>query len=124
MKDGYLLDTSILIWAVQDDERLSDTHRHILTGADPVLVSVASFWEIAIKQSLGKLRIDGDLRAVIRDSGIELLPIRLDHIDRILDLPFHHRDPFDRMLIAQARAEKLTILTSDRHFRSYDITLV
>jgi PIN domain nuclease of toxin-antitoxin system len=95
-----------------------------IAAADEVLVSVVSFVEIGIKVALGKLRVPDRLPDRVREAGVELLGLAPEHVLAIGDLPLHHRDPFDRLLIAQARAEGLTILTADREFSHYDVPLV
>lgn len=118
-----LLDSNVLLWFVGgDSERISSALRtRIEAGA---LVSVASFWEIAIKKGLGKLEAPDDLPARVQELGFELLPIELEHVWAVGDLPPHHRDPFDRLLIAQARAERLAVLTADSAFGAYDVEVI
>jgi PIN domain nuclease of toxin-antitoxin system len=120
---GYLLDTHTLLWSLDNDRRLSARHRQIIESEPNVYVSVATLWEIAIKRSLNKLEVSPDINTVIHEAGYHQLGIERAHIDALLPMPLHHRDPFDRMLIAQARVENLSILTSDRHFASYDVAL-
>jgi PIN domain nuclease of toxin-antitoxin system len=119
----YLVDTHILLWALDDSPRLSDRHRRIITSGPPLLVSMASMWEIAIKQSLNKLDApEGFVEGVVR-AGFGFLGIELAHIEALRSLPRHHGDPFDRMLVAQAQIEGLIVLTADRRFSDYDIEL-
>lgn len=109
-----LLDTHIFIWAVTDSPKLSHEARRQILAADEVYVSAASIWEIAIKSGLGK--IEGDvvqMVSAIEGSGFLELPVTADHAARVADLPLHHRDPFDRLLVAQAMTEPLTLLTAD-----------
>lgn len=87
-------------------------------------VSIASIWEITIKISRGKLVLPGKLEAAVDGMAAALLTITLAHVDRVGSLPFHHRDPFDRMIIAQAMEEGLTIVTRDRHFQAYGVPLL
>jgi len=115
-----LLDTHVVLWWLADDERLSSEAREII--ADPenaIFVSAASAWEVVIKQSLGKLRIDGDFEAEVRGNGFALLPISFSHAAEIGHLPPLHRDPFDRMLVAQSRVENLSLMTADTEILSY-----
>jgi len=124
-----LLDTHALLWICSGDGRLSERARAAaLDDRSELLFSVASWWEIAIKVGLGKLELQADWAAAIRremrHNGIEWLPVRPEHCERIPSLPFHHRDPFDRLLIAQAQAEKLTIITCDPHFAAYDVDVL
>ena len=117
-----LLDTHALLWWLTDDPALSATAREGL--ADPVnepLVSAASVWEIAIKRSLGKLTAPNDLPDRIAEQGFSWLPVSAAHAWQVRELPAHHRDPFDRLLIAQALVERLAIITTDAHFNDYDI---
>lgn len=114
-----LFDTSALIrWHAGDvgPEAVRTVQR-----ADVVVVSAVSAWEIAIKRALGKLRFDDPVEDVIADYGFYTLPITVRHGDRLRELPFHHPDPFDRLLIVQAMEEGLTILTSDRAFEPYRV---
>jgi PIN domain nuclease of toxin-antitoxin system len=89
-----------------------------------VFVSAASAWEIAIKAALGKLRIPGTVEAGVEGSGFSRLPIDFRHAAAVADLPLHHADPFDRMLIAQARTEGLVIVTQDRQFEPYGVPVL
>jgi PIN domain nuclease of toxin-antitoxin system len=120
---SYLLDTHVLLWSLNSDPRLSHHHFEIIEAKENLTVSVVSIWEIAIKRSLGKLTIRDDLLGNIARRPIRILPIDEVHALETEHLPFHHRDPFDRMLISQARVEELTILTSDKRFTSYDVLL-
>lgn len=119
----FLIDTHVLLWAISGDQRLSPRHRDILDAGEGLAVSVVSIWEIAIKRSTGKLTIDGDLLQVISSRAIPLLRIDEHHATRVELLAHHHRDPFDRLLIAQAQVEKLSILTADPAFARYDVAL-
>lgn len=115
-----LLDTNALLWFVWgDSKRISPGLKaRIEVGA---MVSIASFWEIAIKKALGKLQAPDDLPTRVQAMGFELLAIELEHAWALHDLPQHHRDPFDRLLIAQARIESLVLLTADPAFDAYDV---
>ena len=119
----YLIDTSILLWDLMDDPRLNATHSELLLGDDPKFVSIATLWEIAIKVAVGKLRMPQRLLQTLRESDVQLLDISPEHALHCAAMPLHHGDPFDRMLIAQAQLEKMTVLTSDRHFALYDVLL-
>jgi PIN domain nuclease of toxin-antitoxin system len=119
----YLIDTHVLLWDLSDDPRLSQAHAAILTGEEPKFLSVASIWEIAIKVSAGKLQLPADFLDVVVESEVGLLTILPEHAWEVGKLPPHHNDPFDRLLICQARREGLTILTSDRRFSAYDVAL-
>ena len=119
-----LLDTHILLWALADDPRLRQEVRKALLNADALVVSAATIWEISIKRALGKLSIEGDPVSFARRAGCQPLPISWDHADAAGNLPPHHADPFDRLLIAQARCEGLTLATADRMFRHYEVDLL
>jgi PIN domain nuclease of toxin-antitoxin system len=120
----YLADTYILLWALGDDDRLAERHRAILLSAAEVFFSAASVWEIAIKKSLGKLTAPSDLASVLPRAGFRALDITAIHAEAVGSLPPHHADPFDRLLIAQARIEKMTLLTVDGQFSRYDVDIV
>lgn len=120
---GYLLDTHVFLWDLADDKRISPVHDEILLGDAPKYLSVASLWEIAIKASIGKLTIPPGLLETIEASDVKLLPILPEHALHTSSLPRHHGDPFDRLLIAQAQLEGLTLVTADSHFASYDVAL-
>lgn len=120
-----LLDTHALMWWLTDDPALSAPARAAI--ADPVnepLVSTTSVWEIAIKRSLGKITAPDDLPDRIIDDGFQWLPISADHAWRVRRLPLHHRDPFDRLLVAQALAEGLPIVTADRNLERYGVEVL
>ncbi|MER8866300.1 type II toxin-antitoxin system VapC family toxin [Mesorhizobium sp. M0751] len=124
MSRQYLVDTHILLWVLNADSRLSDHHRDIFLAGEDVVVSVVSVAEIAIKKSLGKVTLTGNIVEILRSNGIPILSVNELHAARLEHLPFHHRDPFDRLLIAQAQIEGLTVVTADRHFSAYDVALV
>lgn len=119
-----LLDTEAFIWWDAGDPRLGDQARSLIQGAVDVYVSAASAWEIAIKQALGKLRTTRDPSRAVLDAGFSALPVSFEHAAAVRSLRPHHRDPFDRLIIAAARVEGLAILTSDERFKPYDIPLV
>jgi PIN domain nuclease of toxin-antitoxin system len=117
-----LVDTHVVLWWLADDPALSPTARDAI--ADPTnepLVSAASVWEIAIKRSLGKLTTRDDLPDRIAAEGFAWLPISAQHAWRVRELPLHHRDPFDRILVAQALTERLPVVTDDAHFGEYGV---
>ena len=122
---NYLLDTHTVLWFITDDNKLPQKAKELIQNLDNIcFVSIASFWEIAIKYALGKLQLTVDLEeifTIIEDSNLETLPITKKHILRSSKLSFHHRDPFDRLIIAQADHEKLTIITKDKQFLNYEI---
>ena len=89
-----------------------------------IFVSAVVIWEIRIKEALGKLEIAADFFNIVKQQGFEILSITAQHANKVGDIPMHHRDPFDRMLIAQAIEESLTIVTHDRAFKAYEIPLI
>jgi len=120
-----LLDTHTLIWALEDNPALSAAAREaIIDGNNIVFVSAVSVWEISIKKALGKLDAPDTLLEEIERHRFTPLEIALEHGDRAGKLPPIHLDPFDRMLIAQAQVEGLTILTADPQFRRYDVEVL
>ena len=119
-----LLDTHVLLWWREANPRIEgDAHRCVATASE-VCVSAASAWEVAIKVVLGKLRIPGPLAEAVADSGFVALPITFAHAAAVTGLAPHHADPFDRMLIAQALVEDLTIVTHDRRFAPYGVSVI
>ena len=124
-----LLDTQIFLWFLEGGSRIPrEARAAIASGDNTVLVSAASVWEIAIKASLGRLVIGRAdvvrLPELVTASGFDELPIRLEHAAAVAALPPHHRDPFDRLLIAQAQTEALTLVTGDSMIRAYDVPVL
>jgi len=120
-----LLDTHALLWWLADDPALSVEARTIISSTKNIIfVSSASIWEISIKKNLGKLIAPDDLEIAISDSGFQTLNIAPSHAHFAGSLPRHHEDPFDRMLIAQAKLEDLTLITHDKRFKNYEIPLI
>ena len=120
-----LLDTHVLIWWMSGDEQLGlNAQKHISSTENSIYVSSASVWEMSIKQQLGKLSVQDDIESLVEELGFSALPISLFHGQQAGRLPTHHHDPFDRMLIAQAQAEGLQILTKDEHFPAYGVRLI
>ncbi len=118
-----LLDTHTLLWWLSDNETLRDEARSAIAAeGNSVFVSAASAWEISIKRSRGKLDAPTDLEEQVTRNRFEPLPINISHAHTAGSLPRHHDDPFDRMLIAQAQAEELTLVTRDTRFDLYDVT--
>ncbi|HEY6793475.1 MAG TPA: type II toxin-antitoxin system VapC family toxin [Kineosporiaceae bacterium] len=118
-----LLDTHVVLWWLTDDDALSAGVKETIDTEAEVFLSAASVWEISIKQSLGKLTGAADLPDVLDRCGLIELPIRSRHAIEAGSLPLLHRDPFDRMLIAQARCEGLTLLSRDAQVERYDVSL-
>ncbi|HZV54288.1 MAG TPA: type II toxin-antitoxin system VapC family toxin [Rhodocyclaceae bacterium] len=115
-----LLDTHIFLWAVTDSRKLKAAARQRMLAADQIYVSAASIWEIAIKARLGKIQGDPEqLALVIEDSGFIELPVSARHAARVAQLPLHHHDPFDRLLVAQSLSEPLLLMTADEVLARY-----
>ena len=125
---NLLLDTHTTIWFITEDETLPVHLKELIEdGANTCFVSVASLWEMGIKYSLGKLDLTVDLKRIfelINQSGLTILPITTNHILTNTTLEFHHRDPFDRLIIAQAKSEGLTIASRDGRFKEYNVELI
>jgi PIN domain nuclease of toxin-antitoxin system len=119
-----LLDTHVVLWELEGSRTVSPAAREAIEQATDLLFSVVSFAEIGVKAAIGKLSVPSDLRERVLDSGVKVLPLDADHGLAVGALPVHHRDPFDRLLIAQARAEHLTMVTADRRIAAYDVSLV
>jgi PIN domain nuclease of toxin-antitoxin system len=117
-----LLDSHVLLWFAATDPTLgSETDAAILNDANRVLVSVASVWELEVKRAKGLLRVPRDVGARLNSGGFDLLDVKLDHVVRAAELPPHHGDPFDRMLVAQAQSEGAVLVTADAAVRVYDV---
>lgn len=119
-----LLDTHIFLWWRGEPARLTSEVRSRIATADIVFVSAASAWEAGIKVSLGRLQLPDTMEAGVTASGFEKLLITFSHAERAAGLPPHHRDPFDRMLVAQAQAEGLTLVTRDRLLEPYEVEIL
>jgi len=124
-----LLDTHVFLWWITDDQRLSSRVREIIAdGTNEILFSAASGWEIAIKTRLGRLQLPDDPEIFIPEqlelNAIEVLPVQIGHALHVYQLPSHHRDPFDHLLIAQAQLEKLPILTADPQISRYPVEII
>lgn len=124
-----LLDTHAFLWWIVDDPRLSAAAREVIAeGDNEIFLSAASAWEMAIKSRLGRLRMPADFQRFVSDqvdlNGFRVLPVRLAHALRVHGLPDHHRDPFDRMLIAQGQVENMPLISGDRRLRAYGVPLV
>lgn len=123
-----LLDTHTFIWYVEDDARLPETTKEIIKSEEnTILISIASLWEISIKTSLNKLTLKASIEEIINlimENGFELLPILPSHIIKNNLLEYYHRDPFDRMIIAQGLSEEIVIVGKDEMFDKYDVTRI
>ena len=126
---AFLLDTNVFLWLHRDPERIRAAARRQLLAADAQFaLSVASAWEMVVKQAAGKLALPGPARAwlpqAIDELRCDLLPLDLDHAREVALLPLHHRDPFDRMIVAQARVEGLTLVTADKALARYQVEIL
>ena len=122
----YLLDTHTLLWFITEDEELSDRARQlILDSNNEIFLSIASLWEIAIKVNIGKLALDKPFNQLFPDEldshGIEILNITINSLIHLTTLPFHHRDPFDRLIIAQALDEGISVISVDSALDPYGV---
>jgi PIN domain nuclease of toxin-antitoxin system len=124
----FLIDTHAFLWSFREPERLSRPVARLLTSSDSeVFLSVVSLWEIALKVRSGKIDLpeDGQFFAERMEAiGLRSLEVQFAHVERVFQLPDHHRDPFDRLLIAQAQVEGLSIITSDAAFSQYDVKVI
>ncbi len=124
-----LLDTNAFLWFISGSDRLSNKAlNYIADFENDLVISAASLWEIAIKTSLGKLELlspfDQLLPSQLEKNDIAVLSIELTHLTKTIDLEFHHRDPFDRLIIAQGITEKIPIITSDAVFAKYPVDII
>ena len=125
MRNNFLLDTHIFVWVMEGSKLLPESIKNKI--ADPhnkIFVSAVSIWEIVIKRNLKKIKIDFDIETSIGKAGIEVLAIEASHALEIEKLPPHHKDPFDRMLVAQAIVEKLMIITQYEKIKKYDVSVL
>jgi PIN domain nuclease of toxin-antitoxin system len=125
----YLIDTHVFLWFLEGDQRLHKRVRSLIaTSENEIWLSIASLWEIAIKTNLGKLTLSKPFAELIpqqlAENDIVVLPISLDDLNVVVNLPLHHRDPFDRLLIAQAISRSIPLISDDGNFSVYPITLV
>jgi len=125
---NLLVDSHALIWFITDNNKLPiNTKKFIESNDNDCYVSIATFWEIGIKNSIGRLDLNSDLQKIFRiieESGFDILPITTNHILQNADLELYHQDPFDRIIIAQAMVEKMTIITKDTQFKNYNTPIV
>jgi len=125
---NVLLDTHTAIWVLTDNQKKLSTQAHrSISRATQVFMSTASAWELAIKVGNGKLNFEGGAKNFIQqleDNGVLILPIRYEHIIQAESLPHHHRDPFDRLLVATAMHENLTIITADQNIPAYGVPVI
>lgn len=125
---NLLLDTHALIWFLNGDQNLSGKAKNAIEASEnSKIVSIASVWEIAIKLSIKKIRFQNGFNnflELIEENGFEILPITFDHTIVLSNLKFIHRDPFDRLLVSQCMAEKLSIVTKDENIKRYDVPVI
>ena len=123
-----LLDTHTYLWWLARPDRVSREVTAIISDeTNEIFVSTATFWELAIKSSIGKITLSKDVHSLateLHEDGLVLLPVQPEHCSTVASLPFHHRDPFDRMLLAQALTEDFTLLSRDKEFGSYPVRVV
>jgi PIN domain nuclease of toxin-antitoxin system len=119
-----LIDTQVVLWQLQGQRTVTSNAREAIEQAAELSFSVVSFAEIGVKVAIGKLNVPKDLRKHIVDSGMRILGLSPEHGLGVAELPLHHRDPFDRLLIAQAQHEGLTVVTADGRFAEYDIAVI
>lgn len=116
----FLLDTHILLWWMQDSPELPAEARDLVRDpANTIFVSAVNLWEIRIKEAIGKIRLPANFDEVLAKEEFETIALTADHVTELTRLPLLHRDPFDRILIAQARATRITLLTADNEIASY-----
>jgi PIN domain nuclease of toxin-antitoxin system len=124
----FLLDTHVFLWLLAEPERLGEQIQSLEDPANQLLLSAASSWEIAIKSKLGRLKLPDDPQRYVPDSmraiGVDPLSVDHGHALAVFDLPPHHRDPFDRLLVAQARGLRLPIVTADTQIARYDVETI
>ena len=123
----YIIDTHALLWYLRDSSELSERVREIIDNEEQIFTSIASLWEIAIKHSIGKLDLEFSITQIeelCKQKDISILPIASKHLDELENLPNHHNDPFDRLIICQARTENLTIITRDTIIPKYPVKTV
>lgn len=119
-----LLDTHILLWHITDNPRLSVEQSKVIENTENrKFFSIASLWEMAIKSSIGKLELENPVENIVPEDVL-VLDINMQHVKKVQELPLYHRDPFDRMIIAQAMMENLKIMTDDEAFKRYDVEIL
>ncbi len=119
-----LLDTHVVLWQLSGERTLSTPAQTAIRSAQAIFVSAVAFAEIGLKSAVGKLNVPDNLLDQALRSGLRILPLSPEHGLGVADLPMHHRDPFDRLLVSQARAEGLTIVTADRRIPRYDVAYI
>ena len=120
----FLLDTCVLLWWLGGESMSADATQTIKSPDNLIFVSVVSLWEIRIKQGLGKLEVPKNFLEVVEEQSFRLLDLKAYHTESLVDLPHHHRDPFDRMLIAQGISDELAVVTRDSIFDRYEVCIL
>ncbi len=123
----YIIDTHAILWYLRDSDELSKKARKIIDNEEQIFISIATLWEIAIKHSIGKLDLEfsiSQIENLCAEKNISILPIKAAHLDELEKLPNHHNDPFDRLIICQARTEDLSIITRDTIIPKYPVQTV
>jgi len=121
----FLIDTHVLLWALCEPDKLKkETIELIENENNIILVSIATLWELQVKESINKLKLPDNFFCDLTNFGYEILPINIQHLKKLKFLPMHHRDPFDRMLIAQAITEKLKLITQDQDICKYEVQVI
>lgn len=123
----YLLDTHTILWYFSDNEKLSDEMKKVIDESEKVFVSIASFWEMQIKEGIGKLPVKdavNKIEKLCNENNIDVLPINLEHIKYLKKLPYIHNDPFDRVIVCQACVENLTIISKDSNIAKYNVNVI
>ena len=123
----YIIDTHALLWYLYNSSEISEKARQIIDNEEQIFTSIASLWEIAIKQSIGKLDLEYSITQIenfCKQKAISVFPIASRHLDELISLPNHHNDPFDRLIICQAKSENLTIITRDTIIPKYPVKTV
>ena len=123
--NGFLIDTHFFIWSMDKTKNLSLQIKSLIEDPrNDIFISVASVWEMIIKRSLGKLKLPRDIERGIKSAGFKILAIEISHVLGVEKLPPHHKDPFDRLLVAQAKAVGLIILTDDSKIKKYNVAVL
>ena len=123
----YLLDTHAVLWIAENSPKISQAARQVLCKDDLKYISIASAWEVAIKISKGNFDLIGGLTEfykIIDYNELEILPVKKEYLSRLTDMPFIHKDPFDRLIVATSIVEEMTIITADENIRKYDVSCI
>ncbi len=124
VRGSYLLDSNILVWLDSGSSRLNDQIRHDLRYAEHRFLSAATAWELSLKQAAGKLTLGASISSMLAAFRLEELPVLIRHGERAATLPFHHSDPFDRIIVAQALEDSLILVTADHRLTDYNVPIL